>query len=89
MILPHLNRTGTKRAQIEAVHVHPDFQGRGIGKDLTDYAITKAKEVGCGIVQLTTHKDRNDAHRFYERLGFEPSHIGMKLYLEENPKKIS
>lgn len=32
--------------------------------------------IGC--LQLTTDKTRVDAHRFYERLGFEATHVGMK-----------
>jgi hypothetical protein len=32
-------------------------------------------------VQLTTDRSRVDAHRFYDRLGFEASHIGYKLSL--------
>jgi hypothetical protein len=32
-------------------------------------------------VQLTSNKQRKDAHRFYERLGFVASHEGFKLAL--------
>jgi GNAT superfamily N-acetyltransferase len=41
----------------------------------------RAKAAGCGLVQLTTDRQRLDAHRFYERLGYLPSHIGMKKKL--------
>ena len=44
-------------------------------------AIDRARADGCTLVQLTTDKRRGDAHRFYERLGFEASHVGMKLAL--------
>lgn len=80
-VIHHINRRGTKRAQIESVHVRGDFQGQGIGKKLMQFAIELAQEAGCGIVQLTTDKNRDDAHRFYKNLGFEDSHIGMKKYL--------
>lgn len=71
-----------KRATIEGVRVSRDARGTGIGKQLFEYAIKEAKRSGCGVVQLTTDKTRPDAHKFYETLGFEPSHIGMKLRLE-------
>jgi GNAT superfamily N-acetyltransferase len=44
-------------------------------------AIEIARAEGCGLVQLTTDQRRADAHRFYERLGFVASHLGMKLAL--------
>jgi hypothetical protein len=42
----------------------------------------RARDLGCQVVQLTTDRSRADAHRFYERLGFESTHIGMKRTLE-------
>jgi GNAT superfamily N-acetyltransferase len=49
-------------------------------------AMERAREQGCGLVQLTTDRARGDAHRFYERLGFEASHLGMKLDLTKGAK---
>ncbi len=74
-------RQGMKRATIEGVRVTRNARGSGIGKQLFEHAIEEARLSGCGMVQLTTDKSRPDAHRFYERLGFEPSHVGMKLVL--------
>ena len=79
--LPGLARRGALRAQIEAVRVRPDHRGQGLGAALFDWAIGEARRRHCALVQLTTDKSRADAHRFYERLGFEPSHEGLKLYL--------
>nr|WP_232327982.1 GNAT family N-acetyltransferase [Kibdelosporangium sp. MJ126-NF4] len=76
-----LSRLGMKRATIEAVRVHEDRRGGGLGQQLIEWAITEAGRRGCGLVQLTTDASRTDAHRFYERLGFEASHVGMKLKL--------
>lgn len=59
-----------KRAQIEGVRVKRNVRGKKIGEALIKEAIAYAKLEGCGIVQLTTDKQRLDAHRFYERLGF-------------------
>lgn len=82
MYLPSLSYRGGLRAQIESVRVDKSFQNRGIGSDLMKWAIERARERGAHIVQLTTHKTREDAHRFYERLGFKGSHLGMKLSLK-------
>lgn len=80
-IVAGIARRGMKRATIEGVRVHRDLRGSGAGTNLFNYAIERARQAGCGLVQLTTDKDRPDAHRFYEGLGFEPSHVGMKLSL--------
>lgn len=76
-----LARLGTSRATIEGVRVSAAMRGKGLGKQLFQFAIEEARAAGCGLVQLTTDKERSDAHRFYESLGFEPSHVGMKLKL--------
>ena len=81
ILIPGLGRLGMTRAQIEAVRIDRRYRGRGIGEALIRHAIEHAREQGCGLVQLTTDRSRGDAHRFYERLGFKASHIGMKLDL--------
>ncbi|GIE93407.1 GNAT family N-acetyltransferase [Actinoplanes rishiriensis] len=79
--IPGLSRGGAWRMTIEAVRVRGDRRGAGIGKKLMAYAITRARERGCRIVQLTTDKRRAEAQRFYAGLGFVASHEGMKLAL--------
>ncbi|UHA72162.1 GNAT family N-acetyltransferase [Paenibacillus sp. 481] len=79
--VPGLARLGMTRAQIEGVRVDKQYRRKGIGEALFRYAIESAKAYGCGLVQLTTDKQRTDAHRFYERLGFVSTHEGMKLSL--------
>jgi GNAT superfamily N-acetyltransferase len=79
--IPHVVLRGGERAQIEAVRVRADRRGSGLGSEIFQWAIAQARARGCRLVQLTTNASRPDAHRFYERLGFEPSHLGMKLYL--------
>lgn len=78
---PGLNRRGSWRATIESVRVRSDARSQGIGRMLMEEAISRARQRGCGIVQLTAHRNRANAHRFYESLGFTPSHVGMKLPL--------
>lgn len=79
--IPYLTYQGGIRAQIEAVRVHNDYRGQGIGKKLFEWAIGQAKKKGAHVVQLTTDKQRPKAIRFYENLGFKASHEGMKLHL--------
>jgi GNAT superfamily N-acetyltransferase len=80
-IISGLSRKGTTRALIEAVRVHADLRGEGLGTVLIEDAIGRARELGARIVQLTSDASRTDAHRFYERLGFTSSHLGFKLEL--------
>ncbi|GIH07531.1 GNAT family acetyltransferase [Rhizocola hellebori] len=80
-IIPGLSRKGSKRALIEAVRVRSDQRGAGLGRRIIGWAIAEARANNCVMVQLTTDKSRVDAHRFYESLGFESSHLGMKLSL--------
>ena len=76
-----LARGGLKRGLIEAVRVASDRRGEKIGEAMIAWVLDKCRREQCGIVQLTTDKTRTDAHRFYDRLGFEPSHIGYKMML--------
>jgi GNAT superfamily N-acetyltransferase len=66
---------------IEAVRIDSRQRSRGLGKTMFEWAIACARERGCHLVQLTTDKARPDAKRFYESLGFEASHEGMKLFI--------
>ena len=79
---PYLTHQGSWRATIEGVRADSTMRGQGIGGQLIRYAIERAKERGCRLVQLTTDKQRPDALRFYEGLGFTASHEGMKMKLE-------
>ncbi|MEV4147254.1 GNAT family N-acetyltransferase [Amycolatopsis sp. NPDC049691] len=80
-VIPGLARRGALRGQIEAVRIHADHRGSGLGADLVRWAIDESRRRGCALVQLTSDVARTDAHRFYERLGFVPSHTGFKLKL--------
>lgn len=78
----YLTYRGGIRAQIEAVRVRKDKRGGGLGEKLFLWAINRAKEKGAHLLQLTTDKERPEALRFYEKLGFKASHEGMKLHLK-------
>ena len=80
--IPSLTYQGGWRALIEGVRVDSGERSQGLGKTLFEWAIARARERGCHMVQLTTDKARPDAKRFYESLGFVASHEGLKLHLK-------
>jgi ribosomal protein S18 acetylase RimI-like enzyme len=78
--IPNLTYGGSWRAQVEGVRVAASQRSQGVGRALLQWAIDRAQERGCRLVQLTTDKSRPGALRFYESLGFRASHEGMKLH---------
>jgi ribosomal protein S18 acetylase RimI-like enzyme len=76
-VLPGLSSQGAPRALIEDVRVARRCRSRGIGEQLVQWAIAEAQARGCKLVELFTHNTRVDAQRFYKRLGFQASHVGM------------
>lgn len=81
--LQYLTYQGGIRAQIEAVRIRKDQRGKGLGKQLFEWAIERAKSKKAHVLQLTTDKNRPEAINFYEDLGFEASHEGMKLHFKQ------
>jgi GNAT superfamily N-acetyltransferase len=77
-VIPGLSRRGAFRLQVEAVRVRSDQRGKGIGGAMIRWALDAAPGMGVRLVQLTSDAAREDAHRFYERLGFTASHVGFK-----------
>ncbi len=78
--IPYLTYKGSWRCLIEGVRIHQDYRGKGLGTQLFEWAIQRAKQKDCNIVQLTSNKTRTEAIRFYESLGFQASHEGFKLF---------
>jgi ribosomal protein S18 acetylase RimI-like enzyme len=78
-ILPGLSSQGASRGLLEDVRVASHLRSRGIGEQLVQWAVTEARAKGCKLVELLTHHTRVDAQRFYERLGFARSHVGMTI----------
>ncbi|MFE5710940.1 GNAT family N-acetyltransferase [Streptomyces sp. NPDC056501] len=79
--IPGLGKGGAERALIEAVRIRADRRGGGLGRELMERAVARARARGCALVQLTSDKQRTEAHRFYASLGFARSHDGFKLPL--------
>jgi ribosomal protein S18 acetylase RimI-like enzyme len=80
--IPGLSRRGMWRAQIESVRIARALRGQELGTIMMQWAIVRARERGCGLVQLNSDKTRLEAHSFYEALGFKASHEGFKLYVQ-------
>ncbi|WP_127141503.1 GNAT family N-acetyltransferase [Flagellimonas marinaquae] len=78
--ISYLTYQGGIRAQIEGVRVHKTYRNQGVGKTIFQWSIQRAKERNAHLLQLTTDKQRPDAIRFYESLGFKASHEGMKIH---------
>ncbi|MDI3420532.1 GNAT family N-acetyltransferase [Streptomyces luteolus] len=81
-VIPGLSRQGATRSIIEGVRIHSEERGSGLGTLLIEWAVGESRRQECQLVQLTSDATRIDAHRFYERLGFEASHLGFKLLLD-------
>ena len=79
--IPYLTYRGSWRCLIEGVRIKKECRGKGLGTQFFQWAIERAKDRQCHIVQLTSDKQRTDAIRFYENLGFKASHEGFKLRL--------
>lgn len=73
-----LSLRASKRAQVESVRVAADLRGQGIGAAMMADAEARARAAGCRLMQLTSNAQRTRARRFYESLGFTPSHIAFK-----------
>ncbi len=81
--IPYLTHIGSLRCMIGGVRVRRKFRGQGLGAGFIEWGIERARKKGCSIVQLTSDKQRTDAIRFYERLGFKSTHEGLRLKLNQ------
>jgi GNAT superfamily N-acetyltransferase len=82
MLTTTMTGRGSSSMIIEAVQTRADCRGQGIGAQMIAFCLEKAKEQGCRQAQLTSNAARLDAHRFYERIGFQKSHFGFKIKLK-------
>ncbi|MDZ4278232.1 MAG: GNAT family N-acetyltransferase, partial [Dehalococcoidia bacterium] len=79
IIIPNLSRQGRPWALVENVVVDETERGSGFGELLLRHALEEARRAGCYKLSLTSNRARKDAHRFYERLGFKPTHEGFRF----------
>ena len=80
-VVPGISRRGASRLLVEAVRVDRRLRGQGVGRTMMAWAHAWGVARGCALAQLTSDKQRTDAHRFYRALGYEQSHEGFKLSL--------
>jgi ribosomal protein S18 acetylase RimI-like enzyme len=78
-LIPYLTHTGSWRCLIEGIRIAKYYRGQGLGSRFISWAIKRAGEKNCSIVQLTSDKQRPQALKFYESLGFQATHEGFKL----------
>ena len=81
LIVANLTHELRPWAIVEHVVVAPHARRRGIGGALLTDAVARAEVAGCYKVQLLSRKERSDAHRFYQAVGFEPTAEGFRRYL--------
>jgi GNAT superfamily N-acetyltransferase len=82
IVVTSLHGRGSSAMIIESVQTRDDMRGQGIGAAMINFCIDEAKSRDMRMVQLTSNAVRKDAHRFYERLGFKPTHLGFKMALK-------
>ncbi|MDB5417006.1 MAG: acetyltransferase [Phenylobacterium sp.] len=79
--IPGLSNQGAELALLQAVRIAAELRGQGLGRQLVAWAMDEARRRGCQAMELLSHNSRVDAQRFYERLGFVKSHVGMRRAL--------
>lgn len=82
-VMPSLTFQGSRRLHLEAVRIDASYRGQGLGKLMIQKAMRMAQQEKCCLVELTTSKNRSDAKAFYEGLGFEATHEGMKWSVKD------
>ncbi|BCH59923.1 acetyltransferase [Agrobacterium vitis] len=82
MVTTTLTGRGSSSMIVEAVQTRADCRGQGIGAQMIEFCLERARAEGLRLVQLSSNAVRLDAHRFYERLGFSKSHFGFKFKLK-------
>jgi GNAT superfamily N-acetyltransferase len=85
IVLDNLNKRGRKAGVVEDVAVLPEFQGRGVGKAMMEHARRECRAAGCYKLTLSSNLKREDAHRFYDALGFERHGYSFLLELPARP----
>jgi N-acetylglutamate synthase-like GNAT family acetyltransferase len=79
-ILPGFAHGTSSFAVIEYVVVDEKVRNKGIGHQMMQYCMAKARESGCYKIMLTSDIRREQAHQFYRSLGFEASAEGFRFY---------
>lgn len=90
VVVPNLTHNARPWAQVENMVVDESFRGSGAGRMLIEECLRLAESAGCYKVQLQSGNQRrtaeNDAHGFYAHLGFAPSSVGFRYYLDRGER---
>ncbi|AEU34635.1 GNAT family N-acetyltransferase [Granulicella mallensis] len=83
LIMDNLAKRGRKSAVVEDVAVDPQHQGQGIGRAMMEHARKQCQEASCYKLTLSSNLKREEAHRFYEALGFEKHGYSFQIRLQD------
>ncbi len=82
LIMDNLAKRGARSGVVEDVAVAPAMQGRGVGRAMMLHAFEQCRRAGCYKLVLSSNAKREEAHRFYESLGFERHGYSFRVVLE-------
>lgn len=77
-----LSLSAARRAQVESVRVDSRLRGQGMGHQMFEDVEARARAAGCRLIQLTMNASRTESNKFYQKIGFEPTHTGFKRALD-------
>ena len=81
LIMDNIGHLGTPSAIVEDVVVAPQSQGAGVGRAMMEFAREQAAKKGCYKIVLSSNARREQAHAFYESLGFTRHGYSFRLDL--------
>ncbi|MET7253411.1 GNAT family N-acetyltransferase [Dyadobacter fermentans] len=69
-------------SEIQEMYVEPEYRSQQVGKALMEHVTAFAKGEGAIQMEVTSRATREQAHRFYQREGFEKSHVKLVRYFK-------
>lgn len=69
-------------SEIQEMYVEPEYRSQQVGKALMEHVTAFAKGEGAVQMEVTSRATREQAHRFYQREGFEKSHVKLVRYFK-------
>lgn len=81
-LIEHIAHGFARSAILEDMVVDGRARGQGIGQALIGRAVEWARDWKCYKLALSSHQDREMAHRFYAAMGFAPHGVSLSLALD-------
>lgn len=69
---------------LEDLFVEEEFRGQGIGTQLVNVVIDKAKQLGCYKLELNTQLENKGAQKLYKKMGFKNLGLEFKMYFKKH-----